>query len=611
MKKRNKRSGRIRKGMGAFLENLSISAKLLLGFGLMLLLIIITDALTAYSTNATGYQVQRYYRYTVPNTNSTWTMRYSIDAAQKNLLQAILEQNVMASKKNLDQAEANSFNALRSLDVFAANQSSKDRDADIAQLKDLLSQAASTHGEISDLLKSPSDSNSDKAYALYTSEYQPAINDIEKILVNFTSIQHNFSEGQKQEAESLISRTWILIGIFLIVSLAAAVLTAYKMRNFILVPIKEINFVYKEMSKGNLSTEITYDNRDELGSMAQNIKRTNAVITSYIHDITDKLNLLSQGDLQFSMDLDYVGDFNAIKQAIAKTVSSLNQTLILIDTAAGQVNTGTGQVSSGAQALAAGSTEQASSIEELSAALTSIAAQASQNSDNVKQAAQYVAQTSENVKNGGVHMKQLTGAMDNIRSASGQITNITKVIEDIAFQTNILSLNAAIEAARAGTAGKGFSVVADEVRNLAAKSAEAAKQTAELIEHSVTTVEEGTQITQKTAHILADIDETTGLISNIVSNINTASAQQAASIEEVRIGLEQVSAVVQTNAATAEENSAASEEMSAQAQTLREEVRKFRLNQEGAVQEDFISPVEPEAFDYDKEFLTETDEGKY
>lgn len=611
MKKRNKRSGGIRKGKSTFLDNLSISAKLALGFGLMLLLIVITDALTAYSTNTTGYQVQRYYRYTVPNVNSTWTMRYSIDAAQKNLLQAILEQNVMASKSNLDQAEANSFNAIRSLDAFAANQSSSDQDSDIAQLKDLLSQAASTRAEISDLLKSPSDSNSDKAYALYTSKYQPVVKDIEKILVSFSSIQHSFSEGQKQEAESLISRTWILIAIFLIISLAAAILIAYKIRNFILVPIKEINFVYKEMSEGNLSTEITYDNRDELGSMAQNIKKTNAIITSYIHDITEKLNLLSQGDLQFSMDLDYVGDFNAIKQAIAKTVSSLNQTLFLIDTAAGQVNTGTKQVSSGAQALAAGSTEQASSIEELSAALTSIAAQAGQNSENVKQAAQYVAQTSENVKNGGAHMKQLTDAMDNIGSASSQITNITKVIEDIAFQTNILSLNAAIEAARAGTAGKGFSVVADEVRNLAAKSAEAAKQTAELIEHSVTTVEEGTQITKKTAHILADIDETTGLISNIVNNINTASAQQAASIEEVRIGLEQVSAVVQTNAATAEENSAASEEMSAQAHALREEVQKFRLNQEGAAQGEFISPAKPEASDYDEEFVTETDGGKY
>ena len=197
---------------------------------------------------------------------------------------------------------------------------------------------------------------------------------------------------------------------------------------------------------------------------------------------------------------------------------------------------------------------------------------------NVKTATRYVEQAVENVKDSSVHMGQLNEAMTNIGAASDQITNITKVIEDIAFQTNILALNAAIEAARAGNAGKGFAVVADEVRNLAAKSAEAAKKTAELIQRSVATVAEGTQAAEKASLILKSVEEKANLVNESIIKIDRASAEQAIAIEQIRQGLTQVSAVIQTNAATAEENSATSEEMSAQAATLREEVGRFKLD---------------------------------
>jgi len=216
----------------------------------------------------------------------------------------------------------------------------------------------------------------------------------------------------------------------------------------------------------------------------------------------------------------------------------------------------------------------------LNASVTRIAGQAEENSRYVQQATGYVQQTVKNVQDGSEHMHRLTGAMDKISLTSGKIANITKVIEDIAFQTNILALNAAIEAARAGSAGKGFAVVADEVRNLAAKSAAAARETADLIAHSAEAVTDGAKVADETAKTLKDIEQNTGLINDSIQRIDQASMGQAYAIVEIKAGLTQVSSVVQTTAATAEENAATSEEMAAQAGTLRAEVIKFKLNRQ-------------------------------
>ena len=216
-------------------------------------------------------------------------------------------------------------------------------------------------------------------------------------------------------------------------------------------------------------------------------------------------------------------------------------------------------------------------MEELSGAISNVSVQAEQNAANVKEATEYISQVSSSLDYGNTYMQKLEASMKEIQSASEKISKITKVIEDIAFQTNILALNAAVESARAGTAGKGFAVVADEVRNLAAKSAEAAKQTADLIEHSVSTVSEGGKLTGETSVILKDVAEKSEIVNQIIQKIMIASNEQALSIGQINQGLFQVSSVVQTNAATAEESSASSEELDAQAQILKQEIEKFKL----------------------------------
>lgn len=379
-----------------------------------------------------------------------------------------------------------------------------------------------------------------------------------------------------------------IAGVILLLILVTAGLTFY-VRRTIAKPLTSMSQVAAELSRGNLELDLTHQSGDELGVLADAMRSTISSLQSYIRDISEKLGQMSHGDMRITVDLEYVGDFVAIRQAIELISSNLNRTLLLINTASEQVNAGASQVSDAAQALASGATEQAATVEELNASIASVTQQAEQNTANVQKSVSYVEQAEHNLAESNNQMKNLNTSMQEISETSQEISKITKLVEDIAFQTNILALNAAVEAARAGNAGKGFAVVADEVRNLAGKSAEAAKQTAALIEKSVATVSEGEKLAEDTLKRLVEASEKAELAVHSIREIEAATSEQAAAIEQINEGLSQVSAVVQTNAATAEESSASSEELAAQAQTLQHEVSKFKLDSGTNVYDDFAA----------------------
>ena len=385
-----------------------------------------------------------------------------------------------------------------------------------------------------------------------------------------------------EESEILASATLLqnTLAVFTAIALLGGALITFFVSGSIAKPIQEVTFAAQEIARGEFDVTLEVNSKDEVGKLAEAFNLTLGRLKNYqgyIDEISDALAEISNGNLDITLKREYEGLFGKIKDNLEALLASLSTMLRQIHQAAEQVSIGAAQVSSGAQALASGSTEQAASIQQLSASIEQIAEQSADSSERVAVAAKSVQEASAGVNSGNKHMGQLTQAMSDIGSASNQIVTITKVIEDIAFQTNILALNAAIEAARAGAAGKGFAVVADEVRNLAAKSAEAAKQTGDLIRASVETVAKGTEIAGETAQILLEVGENANEMRSCFEIIEHSITEQAGAIEQIKQGISQISAVVQTNAATAEENSATSEEMSAQAATLRYEVEKFRL----------------------------------
>lgn len=399
-------------------------------------------------------------------------------------------------------------------------------------------------------------------------------------------IDHNngYVKEQIQNNNRMASISTIIIAAVLAGGIVLAVIIGVYISRGISRRIGKLVTVADKIASGDVNIHVEAYSKDEIGVLAHHFGNMADILKTIINDLTRGLEAFAEGnfDLDSQAQDSYVGNFAPLLAAIRKTRDNLSSTLRQINTAAEQVATGSDQVSSGAQALAAGSTEQAASVEELAASVDTIAKQAKENLEAITSAGSSVGQADAGVNVGNERMGQLSQAMSDISTASNQIANITKVIEDIAFQTNILALNAAIEAARAGSAGKGFAVVADEVRNLAAKSAKAAKQTSTLIQSSVAAVEKGADITNQTAQILQNVGTSAAEVKDNFGKIEKSISDQTAAIEQIKGGLSQISSVVQTNAATAEENSATSEEMSAQAVTLREAVGKFKLSDRAA-----------------------------
>ncbi len=369
----------------------------------------------------------------------------------------------------------------------------------------------------------------------------------------------------------------VMIGI-LVVGLALSVILLLKFGRYTTELLDSMLFTAEMLAVGNLKVleldegfQFYPDSKNEMDrlsiaydKMVNSTKRQEKVIQAVARgDLTTEIEVRSENDL--------------MGKSLNELTASLDRAMRAIITAAEQVASGASLVSNTSAALSQGATEQAGVVQELTASLEDIADKTGLNADNAEQASRLAASAKTNAESGNGHMKEMLRAMDDINTSSSDISKVIKVIDDIAFQTNILALNAAVEAARAGQHGKGFAVVAEEVRTLASKSANAAKETTDMIEGSLDRVETGTRIAKETAGALGRIVEEVTRAADLVGSIAASSNEQAEGIRMINEGIGQVSQVISSNAATSEESAAASEELSGQAEQLKELVSVFEL----------------------------------
>ena len=387
------------------------------------------------------------------------------------------------------------------------------------------------------------------------------------------------------QAKTMANVCTVIIFIVIVAAgLAIAVVTTLIGRiitNSITEPVEQIDAAVASLRKGELSNVemLTYESEDEFGDTIRNLKEAMGILADYVSEISVEVKAIAQGDLTRNGDdiTDFLGDFSELKTSLLYILKRFNSTLTEISNLAEQVSSNSSEVENASKSLADGATEQAGVIEELNATIDTVVDMAEDTAKETQNASARVKASANKANEEKEKMNELLTEMEHITEISKEIGNIITDIEDIASQTNLLSLNASIEAARAGEAGRGFAVVADQIGKLAADSAKSAVNTRDLIDKTLVEIEKGNTITRTTAdafnQIITDMESFAELAENTMEKANS----QAESLEQIGQGIEQLSGVVQGNAASSEENTAISINLAEGAAKMHDRVNIFKL----------------------------------
>ena len=405
----------------------------------------------------------------------------------------------------------------------------------------------------------------------------PALNKVVEIAIKLDELTDEASSETVRNMVVCTVAGFVVIIVCLVFAFTLTRKTSKRVLETILEPLHAIEDVAMELTEGNLHSTLEYHSDDEIGKLAHSMRKSIRILGTYVDDIDRSMKLFSEGNFDVHPEVEWRGDFVGILNSFMAFQASMAGTIKGIQNVSNEVSGAAEQVASSSNDLADGATNQAAVVEELTATVTGVSEQVEKNSQSAKEISVKVDELGNAISESNGKMHEMVDSMHEISEASKEIDKIITTINEIASQTNLLALNASIEAARAGEAGKGFAVVANQVNVLAEQSAQAAKESATLIETSVKAVEKGMVIAGQTAAQLEEVAENSKVITTEVTNIAETLETQTTEIKQINEGIEQINDVVQTNSATSEECAAASQEMSSEAESLREMIRKFKV----------------------------------
>lgn len=521
-----------------------------------------------------GTQYKQFYNENYIVTSETWQARYAEIAARKALLTAMVDQNLKVTKAEMAVAA-------EQLEEMGAilQEMKKSYSGDLSKIDKMEEERQAALVVFDEMMKNTGYAQYETASNIMKEKYTPIVDSISLHLEEIAIEEDTNAKKSMATATTLMVVANLAVLLVLGVSIIVAMRLGRKLAKSISSPIKELEGAAHQLEEGNLNVQIAYNGKDELGRLADSMRASCSFMQEVIEDADSLLKEIAEGNFQAYTTKEhvYIGDFKGLLVSIRQLREQLRDTLTEINEASSQVSLGAEQLAGAAQSLAEGASDQAGAVEELTAMVNSVTDIAKNTVVITNESYEQAIQFKEEVKASQSEMSNLLDAMERIKETSGNIEKIIVEIEDIASQTNLLSLNASIEAARAGEAGRGFAVVADQIGKLANDCAQSSINTKQLIQQAIDEVENGNMITNKTSETLEKVAEGIEALANSVQEINVKATDQADSISQVEIGIEQITTVIESNSSAAQETSATSQELSAQADRLQGLVGQFKL----------------------------------
>lgn len=556
------------------LKNVKILHKMILSFGVIAVLSTLIIIFSTVSIRIVAKGTQTLYNEPYKANDLMWTVRRNMVSIERGFYKGIAVESETENQSMVNSINESANGALSALNELKNIYTEGENLELLNQIFAIAAEAGPVRQEIIDDILA---GNDNEALNLIKNEYSPLFEQITVPIMKLSEIASNEAKHFIQNAGQTEGIAIAVNILLLIVSLILCLGIATLITKDIMVPIYKIRDAVYEVSKGNLNVRIDYHYKNALGELAEDFMKTISELKKYIDAETHILGELANKNFDIDLKEEFIGDFKSLKDSTITIIKSFNEMMAQIKDTSTQVNQASNQIATSAESLATGSAEQASSIENLVNTINGITEEVIENaksSDNVNELTSNVV---ENLEDGNKYMSDLLNSMQKINAQSQEISNIIKIINDIAKQTNLLSLNASIEAARAGENGKGFAVVANEIGKLASECGDAVKNTSELINANLVVVDEGSKLTDETAKCLNVIVSSAMQTKEFTDKISEACNRQADSLKGVLDIMNQVSLVVETNSAASEESSAASEELFLQTDTVVNLLNQYKL----------------------------------